>query len=91
MFLSFARTALSVILDKAIILTFHIVNALFSETMKTQWELQDFKSGFSSSWSEPALSSVIVLSSAEQRDLSVWACLAMSWDFLVPNILDLCF
>ena len=43
MFLSFARTALSVILDKAIILTFHIVNALFSETMKTQWELQDFK------------------------------------------------
>ena len=51
MFLSFARTALSVILDKAIILTFHIVNALFSETMKTQWALQDFKSSFSSSWS----------------------------------------
>ena len=49
--LSFARTALPVILNKAIILTFHTVNALFSETMKTQQELQDFKSSFCSSWS----------------------------------------
>ena len=50
-FLSFARTTLAVILDEAIILTFHIVNALFSETMKTQCKFQDFKSSFSSSWS----------------------------------------
>lgn len=57
----------------------------------THLALPSFLVGFSSSWSEPALSGVIVLSSAEQCDLSVWACLAMNWDFLVPNILDLCF